>query len=69
MQEYEVKRIADDVMAKRLDEKNCPACKGETTMVKVYFYNEESLTFWRCLKCLTLFEEKMVPSIPPEKEV
>ena len=60
MQDFEVKRIVRDLLDDYFTEKDCPHCHSQTTCIKVVVWSDESdASYWRCLKCLKLFEEKL----------
>lgn len=60
MDRYDVKDAVRDELAGIFKEKECPECKASTTFIKVDWCDENRCyEYWRCLKCLTLFEEEM----------
>ena len=71
----EVRSVVNQTVYGALDRamptRYCPQCKTETPMALIETYTEEDITvrsrkFFRCLGCLSLFEEKIekVDSLP-----
>jgi len=60
MDEHMVERIVRRQLEGVFADRECPVCKGDTTMIKVSVWSDGDFrTKYRCMNCLTLFTEEL----------
>lgn len=59
--DYEIKDGIHKEIARHIKEDRCPSCKADVTFICVAFWPDEgdNHEYWRCMKCLDLFEQNM----------
>lgn len=65
----DIMRLIREERERWLKEEHCPHCKGETTFIRNEYDPDEGECEegWRCLHCMNIFRQAMVPTEPEIK--